>query len=99
MSLLTICQNALTELAGFEVPTSFYGSTNLTASLCVALVRRTGMTLERQYRWAELIDTYTFETVSGTSSYTLPSDFRAFANMSQWDRTKDRKSTRLNSSH
>lgn len=90
MSLLTICQNALNELSGFDVPSSFYGSNNLTAKRCLALVRRTGATLERQYRWSELIDTYTFETVSGTGTYDLPSDFRTFANMSQWDRTNIR---------
>lgn len=90
MSLLTICQNALKEIGGFEIPSSFYGSLNLTARQCVALVEREGKTLEREHRWVELIVSTTITTVSGTATYALESDFRAFANMSQWDRTNTR---------
>lgn len=90
MSLLTICSNAIKELSGFELPTSFYGNANLTARSCVALVSREMKTLEREYRWSELITTATFSTVSGTDAYSLPTDFRAFANASQWDRTNHR---------
>jgi len=53
-------------------------------------VRREAMTLERTYRWSELTDTYTLSTVEGQDSYDLPSDYRAFANQSHWDRTKSR---------
>ena len=87
MSLLTACTNALTEIGGFQIPSSFYGSTDATARQCVSLVVREGMTLEREHRWSSLITSTTITTVSGTASYALPSDFRAFANMSQWDRT------------
>jgi hypothetical protein len=87
MSLLTIATAALSEISGFDVPSSFYGNQNLTAKLCVALSNREGKTLEKELRWQELITEYTFTTVSGTATYALPSDFRAFANMSQWDRT------------
>lgn len=91
MSLATICANALYELSGFEVPSNFYGNANLTARTCVALVTREGRTLEMGYRWASLITEHTFPTVSGTASYDMPDDFRAFANMSQWDRTNMRQ--------
>lgn len=87
MTLATICRNALYEIGGFQVPTSFYGNPDLTARQCLALVTRAGKTLERDMRWQELLATYTFETVSDQAEYDLPSDFRAFANMSQWDRT------------
>ena len=87
MSLLTICQNALNEITGFEVPSTYVGNENLTAKSCVALVQRAGKLLERRYQWVELIKEHTFTTVSGTDAYALPSDFRRFANMSQWDRT------------
>lgn len=90
MSLGTICTNALREIGGFEVPSTFGGNSNLTARRCVALVNREGHFLERKKRWTELITTYTFTTVNGTANYDLPSDFRAFANMSQWDRTNRR---------
>ena len=93
MSLLTIATNALQEMSGFEVPTSFYGNANLTATLCVALANRSGKTLEKDVRWQELITEYTFSTADGTATYALPSDFRAFANMSQWDRTNQWRMT------
>lgn len=90
MSLLDICSNALTAIGGVEVPASFVGNGNLTAKQCIALVKEGGNSLERVNRWSALIDTYTFPTVSGTASYDLPDDFRAFANISQWDRTNNR---------
>ncbi len=90
MALLDICKNALNEIGGVEIPSSFFGSGNLTARQCLALVLRGGNSLERTNRWSALIDTYTLDTVSGQAAYDLPEDFRAFANMSQWDRTNNR---------
>jgi len=87
MSLLTIATNALNEIGGFDVPGSFYGSTNATASQIVALCNREGKTLEKEIRWAELVTEHTFVTVASTATYAMPSDFRAFGPMSQWDRT------------
>jgi hypothetical protein len=87
MSLLNICTNALSELSGIDVPTTFTGNGDLTAKLAVALANREGKTLEKELRWATLVEEYTFTTVSGTAGYAKPGDFRAFANMSQWDRT------------
>lgn len=87
MSLLSICQNALREIGGVEVPSSFVENGNLTARQCLALVLREGNTLERENRWSDLITEHTFTTVADQNSYDLPDDFRAFAEMSQWDRT------------
>ena len=91
MSLLTICTNALKELGGFEIPGSFYGNPNATARQCLALTTREGNALVREYRWSVLIGSTTITTVSGTANYDLPTDFIAFANMSQWDRTNNRQ--------
>src|SRR5262245_28169043 len=87
MSLLTIATKALKGLSGFQVPSSFYSNTDPTATLVVALADECGQDLEKEYRWQELITEYTFTTTSGTATYALPDGFRAFANMSQWDRT------------
>lgn len=87
MSLLTLATKALRGISGFDIPSTFYSNTNLTAVLCTALANESGQDLEKEHRWNELISEYTFPTVDGTSTYTLPSGFRAFANMSQWDRT------------
>lgn len=87
MTIGTICQDALSEIGGFAVPSTFFGNGNLTAKQCLALVKAAGNSLERDHRLSALIDTHTFTTVPDQASYDLPEDFRAFANMSQWDRT------------
>jgi hypothetical protein len=87
MSLLTVCQTALEELSGFEVPTSFYGNPNLTAVLCVRSAEAGLGALEIEHRWQELISEYTFTTSAGVATYALPDGFRAFANLAMWDRT------------
>lgn len=93
MSLLTICQDALNGISGFAMPSTFYGSSDQTAALIVALANESGKDLEKEHRWQELISEYTFATVDGTASYDLPTGFRAFANASQWDRTNRWKMT------
>ncbi len=93
MSLLTIARKALRGLSGFKEPASFYASADLTATLIVALADEGGQDLEKMYRWQELVTEYTFPTVNGTATYALPSGFRAFANMSQWDRTNSWRMT------
>lgn len=87
MSLKEICTNALKELGSFEIPSSFFGNTNLTARQCVALAQREGQALVREHRWADLIADATITTVAGQATYNLPPDFLAFASMSQWDRS------------
>lgn len=93
MSLLSIAQGALRRLSGFEVPSTYFGNNNLTAVSCVNLLQEAGNTLVRQHRWQELITEYTFTTTASTATYALPSDFKAFANMSQWDRTNQWRMT------
>ena len=90
MTLLTICTDALEEIGSVEVPASFIGSNLPTAKLCVALVNRAGRSLERTHRFNSLIMEHTFTTTASTAAYNLPSDFRAFANMSEWDRTNQK---------
>ncbi len=95
MTLKTICTNALDEIAGVDVPDSFFGSNNITAKLCVALVRREGKYLEKNHSWRELSAEHTFTTVADQSTYGtgagatdgIPADFSRFANLTQWDRT------------
>jgi hypothetical protein len=89
MTLLSICTAALDEIGGFDVPGSFYGNTNATAKQIVAICNREGKTLEKEIRWAELVTEHTFATVADTATYAMPSDFRAFGPMSQWDRTNN----------
>ena len=93
MTLATICRTALQEIGGVDIPTSFFTSAQPNAVRCVALANRAGRTLEKDVRWAQLVTEHTFTTTASTATYALPSDFRAFANMSQWDRTNNWRMT------
>lgn len=90
MTLKTICEDALNEIGSIDVPDVFAGSQLPTSKLCLALANRSGRSLERRYRFNSLIAEHTFVTVADQAAYDLPDDFRAFANMSVWDRTNDR---------
>ena len=87
MTLLTICQDAISEVGLFEVPTSIVGSNNQTAKRLLALANREGRLLTREHNWQVLLKSHTFTTADGTASYDLPSDFDRFADETWWDRT------------
>ena len=92
MTLKSICQNALREITGFEVPDSFIGFPERDRPIaCVNLVQREGKRLAKKFDWNELIAEAIITTVSGDATYDKPSDFKHFANMSQWDRTNFRR--------
>lgn len=88
MTVLSICQNALKEISGFDVPNTIVGNQNETAVTAQAVLRREGMRL-RRFNWDTLIAEGVITTVAGSEDYAKPGDFRHFANMSQWDRTNN----------
>jgi len=91
MTIASICTAAMEEVGSFEIPSNFVGNANLTARQAVALVQRTGNTLERQHRFTALLKTATITTVADQANYDLPTDFRAHAPMSHWDQTNQRQ--------
>ena len=86
-TLLSICQSALREIGDFAVPSAIVGSTDPIAVQLLALAQRSGKTLAADHKWQVLLKTYTFPTVASTATYALPTDFKSFANITQWDRT------------
>lgn len=88
MTVLAICQNALREISGFDVPNTIVGNQNETAVTALAVLRREGMRL-RKFNWDALIVEGVLNTVAGQASYSKPDDFRHFANTSQWDRSNN----------
>lgn len=86
MSLLTICQRALTEIGDTNVPTAIYGNTDPTAVQLLALLTRAGKTL-RRLKWQALIKTGTIVTANGTQDYALPADWLEFDPLTFWDET------------
>lgn len=87
MTLKTICDDALKEISGFDIPPTYVGSTIPTAQTCVALLQRAGRTIARKHDLTALLTDATITTASGTNSYALESDFRKMADETQWNRT------------
>lgn len=86
MSLLTICQNVTDEI-GIAKPTSIIGNTSdENAVRMLAIAQRAGKTLATR-NWSVLQSEHTFATVSGTASYSFPSDFARFLPHTSWNRT------------
>lgn len=85
-TLLSICQDATRDLGTHLVPSTIANNTDATAELCLSLVNRLGRELALKYDFEILLAEATFSTVASTASYSLASDFRKFARMTQWDR-------------
>ena len=88
MTVKTICQNALKEISGFQVPSTIIDNNDETAVTALAVLRREGMRV-RKFDWVELIVEATITTVASQANYSKPTDFRKFANVTQWDRTNN----------
>jgi hypothetical protein len=89
-TLLDMSQRALRERAQFSVPASIVGNSDPTAVRLLAVADRTGNFLFTEHIWQDLIQTYTFSTANGTSTYALPSGFDRFLQLTFWDRTNRR---------
>lgn len=91
MSLLSVCQDALKEIGGFEVPTSIVGNVNETAVRVFAIANRSLKETAKRLNWPDLIVRATLTTAASTEEYALPSDFKSFINETMWDDTNDRR--------
>lgn len=89
MSLLTIVQDACAEI-GFPVPVKVIGNTDQIAIQMLRLLNREGNSLSRS-DWEALKKEHIFTLVSGTQTYSLPSDFRYIINGTSWCRDNKRQ--------
>jgi hypothetical protein len=88
MSLLTIVTDALSEVGSINpLPATIINNSDPNAVKALAMLKSIGKDLMKSYGWPGLKSTYTFSTVPNQANYALPSDFRRFAPMTQWDRT------------
>lgn len=85
MSLLTIAQAVLGEVVGHE-PSSVAGNNDSMTKQVLRLINREGKILARM-KWTIMQKEHTFNTVNGTASYDLPSDFGYLLENTAWDRT------------
>lgn len=86
MTLLSICTNAANNV-GVAAPGSIFGNNDPGARRLLQMARRTGISLMKRANWTALTVEHVF-VANGTSSYTLPADFRSLINDTMWDRTR-----------
>lgn len=87
MSLLTIIQNAMTEV-GLNPPTSVIDNTDTLVQQFLAHANREGKEIRNKVDWPQLVREYTFTLATSTASYAMPGDFERFSFMSHWDRSQ-----------
>jgi hypothetical protein len=89
LSLLEICQDAIRDVKGYYIPTTIVNNDDDAAVQLLRAATKTGRELVAKVRWQALLAEHTFATVPATSSYSLPTDYQAFANLTMWDRSND----------
>lgn len=87
MTLLSIAQNTLKEIPGFEVPATIAGNENETAVLSLALINRAILETRRRSNWTQLTVRHTITTVALQDQYDLPGDWKKFIAGTWWDGT------------
>ena len=91
MSLLTICQNAATEVGVYDAPLSIVGNNSDDAIKLLALANRTGREIMKKHNWTRLQTEATITTIASTEAYALESDFDRFINNTMWDNSNNRE--------
>ncbi len=86
MSLLSICVNAA-NAAGVIPPATVIGSTDPAAIRLLQLTRRECRSLSSRVNWTALTTEHVF-IAQGSSTFTLPPDFRSLVSDTLWDRTR-----------
>ncbi len=89
MSLLSICVHAANN-AGVVQPATVLGppaSTDPAAIRLLEMARREARYISRKTNWTALTVENVF-IANGTSTYTLPADFRSLVDNTMWDRTR-----------
>lgn len=89
-NLLQICVQALDEISSIVVPTFIVGNDDDTAKQLLALAKKVGTELARDYDWQELSRTATVTTTVAVSSYALEADYERIASDTMWDATQFR---------
>lgn len=90
LSFKDLCAQALESIGGFAAPTTIINNTDDDAKILKHAAIQTGRELARRYKWNALLTPTSFTTVSGTTLYDRPSDFKQFANLTFWNETEAR---------
>lgn len=86
-TLLNLIQNASREL-GLSVPTQVIASRDPQVTQMLAIVRRLGKDLVREFEWQELITMASIPTTAGILQYELPEDWNRQIQQTEWNRTR-----------
>lgn len=89
-TLLSICQEAIEDVDGFDIPSTIINNDDPTAVALKRAARKTGRELAAKVRWQALLSAspYTFSTIASNANYDLPSDYGQFAHVTEWDATQ-----------
>lgn len=86
-TLLDLIQNASREL-GLPVPEQIIGSRDPQVSQMLAIVRRLGKDLVREFEWQQLITMASITTSAGILEYDLPAGWNRQIPQTEWNRTQ-----------
>lgn len=86
-TLLDLIQNASREL-GLPVPGQVIGSRDPQVSQMLAIVRRLGKDLVREFEWQQLISMATITTTAGVLEYDLPAGWNRQIPQTEWNTTR-----------
>jgi hypothetical protein len=90
-NLLEICQRAIDEIGSFNNPTFIVGNDDDTARQLLAIAKKVGEELTRDYDWEQLDATGTITTVNGTATYDVEDDFERLMSDTLWDADNRRR--------
>jgi len=90
-TLLDCCTRALDEISSINVPDFIVGNPDDAAKQLLALAKKIGTELVRDYDWQEMIREATLTTVADTAIYDLESDYDRLVSDTNWDRTSRRR--------
>jgi hypothetical protein len=85
-SALGIIQQVAGEL-GLPRPETIVASSDVQVNQLTALLNASGNELLTYYTWEQFIKEWTWPTVNGQASYSLPTDWLYFTDQTQWDQT------------
>ncbi len=90
MAIYDTVANVVSDTAvelGLGAVSDVFGSSDSNVVQMRALLKRVGRELALMRPWVQLQKEYTFPTVNGTASYSLPADFSSMFDQSGWNRT------------
>ena len=89
MTLLSICQDILSETKSTFIPNIIIGNNEDVAVQIFQAIKTSVTDLSRNYQWQELQKEHSFVSVIGQAGYNLPSDFDRIIDNTFWNASQN----------